>query len=219
MPTLLPAGNTPKPRAEAAILADLTASRMVHEVVGPVGAIANGLELIDEKGEETGKDATALVAASAREAGLRLQFYRMAYGRAGFGVTDLAQLRAAATGLFDAAPHHDLAWPLPPVPPSLGHGTGRLILILAEIAKEVLPRGGTVRIAVDDDAVTVLAGNGDTALPPELHHAISGMAAATDLTPRTVHGALARIYAEDIGWVTRTDEDRGELLLSASKAG
>lgn len=211
--------DDPKPRDVAAILADLTASRIAHEVVGPIGAINNGLELIQELGDDAGGDATALVAASAKAAGTRLQFYRMAYGRAGFGVTNLADLRAVAAALFDGAPRHDLAWPLPPVLPSIGVGVGRLVLILAEIAKEALPRGGVVRISISEETVDVSAENGEVGLPEPMPAVLSGSVGASDLSPGTVHGALAQHFATDIGWTISVDTAPEGLTLKASMIG
>ncbi|MDF1749534.1 MAG: hypothetical protein P1V34_11750, partial [Alphaproteobacteria bacterium] len=56
---------------ESSKLADLIVSRLIHEVVGPVGAISNGLELMEELGDAAGTDAIKLVSNSAKEAGAR----------------------------------------------------------------------------------------------------------------------------------------------------
>ena len=216
MPAVAPDSPGHTPSLESA-LADLIASRIAHEVVGPVGAISNGLELMEELGADAGEDALKLVADSARQAAARLQFYRMAYGRSGFEVTNMAQLRAAATAFFDDAPHHDLSWPLPPVLPALGDGAGRILLILTELAKECLVRGGTIRVTVSDSTVEVAADGKDSHMEAALADAIAGRTATADLSPRSVHGALAGIFARDIGYVIAVKEQGRTVTLSLSR--
>lgn len=62
-------------------LGALLCSRICHDIISPVGAINNGLELLEEGGAD--EDAMALIAASARNASARLQFARIAFGAAG----------------------------------------------------------------------------------------------------------------------------------------
>src|SRR5450432_3389347 len=59
---------------------DLLSARLCHELISPVGAIANGVELLGEDDPDFVQEATALIAESAKKAGQRLQFYRFAYG-------------------------------------------------------------------------------------------------------------------------------------------
>ena len=196
-------------------LIELISSRLAHELVGPIGAISNGLELMTELGEEAGDDVQQLISGSAEAAGARLAFYRLAYGRAGFGVTNAAQLRAVATPFFAQMPRHDLSWPLPPVLPSLPDGAGRLILLLCELAVDMAPRGGLVSVSLDDDAATVTATD-DGATP---HEGITAIleAPGASLSPSadTAHAALARSYAEKIGWHISVVPGDGNVRLQA----
>src|SRR3954467_11382201 len=82
-------------RAEAAAMSrlidlrvlELLAARLCHELISPIGAIANGVELLGEDDPEFVRDATALIGQSAKKAGQRLQFYRFAYGSSATGDT------------------------------------------------------------------------------------------------------------------------------------
>ena len=65
----------------AADLAALLCSRVCHDIISPVGAINNGLELLDEGGAD--EDAMRLIRQSARNASARLQYMRIAFGAAG----------------------------------------------------------------------------------------------------------------------------------------
>src|SRR5688500_1417433 len=65
-------------------LAALLCSRVCHDLISPVGAIANGLEVMEEdKDEETRAFAMDLIKKSARTASAKLQFCRLAFGAAG----------------------------------------------------------------------------------------------------------------------------------------
>src|ERR1700730_8293412 len=122
---------------------ELLAARLCHELISPVGAIANGVELLGEDDPEFVRDAMALIGQSARKAGQRLQFYRFAYGTltAGSAGPDPRELTA---GLFDggkiAGEWAAEAFALPTEWHKLGCN-------MAVLAAEGLPRGGTVRIA------------------------------------------------------------------------
>ena len=76
-------------------LAALLCSRVCHDIISPVGAINNGLELLDEGGAD--EDAMNLIRASARNASARLQFARIAFGAAGAGL--IANLAGLGQGI------------------------------------------------------------------------------------------------------------------------
>src|SRR4051812_40758706 len=65
---------------------ELLAARLCHDLIGPVSAIGNGVELLSEDDPEFLSEAVALVGDSARKANARLQFYRFAYGFGGGGM-------------------------------------------------------------------------------------------------------------------------------------
>ena len=194
-------------------LIELIASRLAHELVGPIGAISNGLELVSELGADAGEDVQQLITGSAEAAGARLAFYRLAYGRAGFGVTSAAQLRAVATPFFTQMPHHDLSWPLPPILPSLPDGAGRLVLLLCEMAVDMAPRGGVVSVGLEDDAASVTVS--DEAASP--HEGIAALLASQDAiaSADTAHAALALRFAKQIGWAISLSSDEGLVTLQA----
>src|ERR1700712_5356401 len=90
-------------------LAALLCSRVCHDIISPVGAINNGLELLDEGGAD--EDAMKLIRASARNASARLQFARIAFGAAGSAgmLIDTGDAEAVATAfLLNEKP--ELVW-------------------------------------------------------------------------------------------------------------
>jgi histidine phosphotransferase ChpT len=82
-------------------VAELLCSRLCHELVSPVGAINNGVELIEEMGEDMAEEAIALISHSAGQAARRLRLLRLAYGAAGGeGAVGFADAQQAATAYF-----------------------------------------------------------------------------------------------------------------------
>lgn len=195
-------------------LADLLVSRFAHELVGPMGAVNNGLELVEELGVVEAGDAIDLVSRSAKSAGAKLQFYRAAYGRAGQSMTKIADLRALAAGLFDTEDKVELIWPLPPVLPSLEDGEGRLILLLLEVAMGSLHRGGVVTISLGDSIEVRAEGDG-AQLDAGVVAAMDGSADDVELTPRTVHGRLAQQQAGRVGRRLEIGLESGMVRLTA----
>ncbi|HEY6916467.1 MAG TPA: histidine phosphotransferase, partial [Allosphingosinicella sp.] len=83
--------------------ASLLCSRLCHDLLSPVGAINNGLELLaDETDPEMRERCLDLLAESARASANKLKFFRLAFGAAGgFGETvDTRETRSAIEGLF-----------------------------------------------------------------------------------------------------------------------
>ena len=122
-------------------LAALLCSRICHDIISPVGAINNGLELLDEGGAD--EDAMRLIRASARNASARLQFARIAFGAAGSAgmQIDTGDAEAVATA-FLANEKPEFEW----------HGARaflpknkvKLLLNLILIANAAIPRGGKI---------------------------------------------------------------------------
>src|SRR6478609_6345439 len=84
-------------------LAALLCSRVCHDVISPVGAIVNGLEVLEEDNDPSMRDfALDLIRKSAKQASARLQFARLAFGAAGSAgaAIDLADAEAVAKGMF-----------------------------------------------------------------------------------------------------------------------
>ena len=174
---------------------ELLCARFCHELVSPVGAIGNGVELLDEDDPEFVREAIALIGQSARTASRRLQFYRFAYGTApaASNVTARELLMAFLEGGKVAAD-----WE--PSVSSLSLEWQRLACNLAVIAAETLPRGG--RIAVRSGAgggVEVEASAESVLVNRDVVAALAGTVSASDLNSRTVHGHVTAKFAEQLG--------------------
>lgn len=175
-------------------LTELLCSHLCHELISPVTAVNNGLELV---GEDTGtlSEVLDLMRGSAAEASNRLQFYRLAYGRA-VGLedqVDLRRIRGLAQGLLEGG-KITLDWPLaePGSAPALGKEGARLLLNMIALALEALPRGGTLAVRVSEDAdglpVRLTARGPNAGFKDDVQAALSPAAEIDSLDPRTVHG-------------------------------
>lgn len=187
-------------------VAQLLSSRLCHDLVGPIGAVNTGLELLQE-GFDDDEKALGLVADSAGEASRRLTFFRGAFG---FGAGDkgeatLNEARNLAVGLL-ASGKVALDWPEEApgdANASLQASAVKVILNMVLMASESLPRGGAVGIdfaALDEGlGVAVTATGDDARLREDLQSALAEGAAVEDLTARNVHGYFAQCLARDSG--------------------
>jgi histidine phosphotransferase ChpT len=136
-------------------LAALLCSRVCHDVIGPVGAIINGLEMLDEEQDaEMRGFALDLIRTSAGQASARLQFCRLAFGAAGSAGTsiDTSEAATVARGLFGGE-RTKLEWNVSPL--QMPRNNVKLILNLCLIAATAIPRGGVIE--------ATMSGAGETA--------------------------------------------------------
>jgi histidine phosphotransferase ChpT len=138
-------------------LAALLCSRVCHDVISPVGAIINGLEVLDgEQDEEMRAVAMELIKKSAVSASARLQFCRLAFGAAGsFGaLIDTGDAEKVARDIFSNG-RTTLQWST--ARRMASRNSVKLLLNLCLIAATAIPRGGviTVDISGEDDAMTM----------------------------------------------------------------
>ncbi|MCC3306543.1 histidine phosphotransferase family protein [Sneathiella sp. HT1-7] len=137
-------------------LASLMSSKLCHDVIGPIGAVCNGIELVrDDGNEDMRSEALKLVSESAGEASARLQFYRLAFGLAG-GLGQEVSIRDARNLCRDLMSYGKvrLDWPDSEGGAELlPKDAIKILCNLLIIASGTLPRGGDVKITgnVEDD--------------------------------------------------------------------
>jgi len=201
-------------------LAELLASRLCHDVVGPIGAVNNGMELLNEGELDMADDALKLVGQSAQQASDLLQYYRMAYGLAGHRQGgDLKPMHDLAVRFFGHQ-KSSLDWSASAMPTGLPDSAGKLILNMLVLGAEALPRGGTVGVLLADDGgaseITVVAVGADAGLREESQAGLIDGVEAQDLTPRSVHAYFTRALARREGGDLQAHAaGPGHLRLSA----
>lgn len=131
-------------------LAELLCSRLCHDLVSPVGAIHNGLELLAQDASEMEAEVLGLLHRSSDEASRRLRFFRAAFGQGGGAAETLplGEGRALLEGYLGGGRIH-LGWREEVDPlASLANGSVKLLLNMALLASEALPQGGDLIVAV-----------------------------------------------------------------------
>jgi histidine phosphotransferase ChpT len=193
-------------------LAALLCSRVCHDVISPVGAIVNGLEVLDEeKDAEMRGFALELVKKSARTASARLQFCRLAFGAAGSAGAsiDTGDAEQVVRGLF-ADERTQLIWDVPRI--LMPKDKVKLALNLCLIAAAAIPRGGVITVKVDGaEAVTrieVSAKGANARLASHVPQLLAG-------TPENNHVDAHGIQAFYTGLVARA----AKLTLAVTTSG
>src|SRR5690349_23542488 len=131
---------------EALDLAALLCSRVCHDLISPVGAIVNGLEVLEEEKDEATKQfAMDLIKKSARTASAKLQFCRIAFGAAGSAGAqiDTGDAEKVTRGLMEDE-KTKIAWNLPRV--LLAKNRVKLLLNMMLLAGQAIPRGGQLTV-------------------------------------------------------------------------
>jgi histidine phosphotransferase ChpT len=200
-------------------LAALLCSRVCHDLISPVGAIANGIEVMEEdKDEETRTFALELIKKSAYQASAKLQFCRLAFGAAGSAGAqiDLGDAEKAAQGLIEDG-KTTLVWNLPHL--LLAKNRVKLLLNMVLIAASSISRGGTLTVdpasAADVAAGFVVTASGlNVKLNPATAELIAG--SPTDaVDARAIQPLYAGILARDCGLVLSADGEGGRVALTA----
>lgn len=186
---------------------ELLNARLCHELVSPVGAINNGVELLDDEDPEFIRDAIQLIGQSARKAGQKLQFYRFAYGTAASSSTAASGAsngRELVTGLLEGGKVR-CDWSAEAAAlPALWQ---RVACNMVVLAAEALPRGGEVVVRPLGDGIGVeVAASGDSVnVAAELCAAFDPGIAVAELTSRSVHAYFTARLTAELG---------GKLLLA-----
>jgi histidine phosphotransferase ChpT len=193
---------------------ELLCSRLCHELVSPVGAINNGVELIEEMGADMADEAIGLIAHSADQASRRLRLLRLAYGAPGGGNSGLAEAAQAAEGYF-AGGKIKLEWPPGRLEQAgqLQPGTGKVLLNLVILAEEALAYGGRIAVEPDSDGNPRVSAIGRNAgLKGEAAQALTGNVAIESLTPRTVHAYVTGRFAQHLNLKVVTSQELAETF-------
>lgn len=208
------------PQMEMRIL-ELLCSRLCHDLVGPIGAVNNGIELLEESDPAMASEVLPLVTTSARQAWRRLDFFRVAFGFAG-GRTSwpAADLRRYASGWLEDGKAR-LDWPEGP-PGEAGELDGsaaKLLLNMILLGAEALPRGGRVSVALQAagpvSRIGVTAAGPVAALHERVAAVLEGPSGAEDVEARTVQAYFTRRLADAMGASLRLDRGEGRLTLLA----
>ena len=199
-------------------LASLLCSRLCHDLLSPVGALNNGLELMaDEQDPEMRERCLELLNESARASASKLKFFRLAFGAAGgFGdQIDTREARAALEGLFGADKRVELGWMV--ADDELPKGAIKLLLNLALIAGDALVRGGRLDVGAESGngrlELVIRAEGPRILLDPTLRETIAKGSSDGNVEPRAAGAWLAHELANQARGEIRLSDPADEVLL------
>ena len=203
-------------------LASLLCSRLCHDLMSPVGALNNGIELLaDETDPEMRDKCLELLGESARASANKLKFFRLAFGAAGgFGDSvDTREAHAALEGLFGPERRIELGWMVDG--DKLPKGAVKLLLNLGLLAGDALVRGGRLDIGAetsDDMIELVIRAEGPRILlDPILRETLVTGGSGGAVEPRAAGAWLAHsLVAEAGGRIQLSDPAAETLMIGAS---
>src|SRR5579863_6523641 len=192
-------------------LAALLCSRVCHDLISPVGAIVNGLEVLEEdKDEETKTFALDLIKKSAAQASAKLQFCRLAFGAAGSAGAqiELGDAEKAARGLIEDG-KTTIAWNLPRelVPKN----RAKLLLNMLMVAGGAIPRGGTLTVDPLGVGYRITAAGLNARVTPATADLLSG-SPAHPVDAHAIQPLYTGILARDCG-LTLSAAAEGEAVV------
>jgi histidine phosphotransferase ChpT len=207
-------------------LASLLCSRLCHDLLSPVGALNNGLELLaDETDPAMRERCMDLLAESARTSANKLKFFRLAFGAGGgFGeALDTREVENAVRGLVSENKRLELGWHVEE--PTLPKPAAKVLLNLVLLASDALVRGGSLDVGAEaGDAGTeiVLKLEGPRiVLDPELRRMLVDGEAADGVTARSAATYMTHeLVAAAGGRVQVSEPAEGVMVLGvAMRAG
>ncbi len=199
-------------------LASLLCSRLCHDLMSPVGALNNGVELLaDETDPDMRDKCLELLGESARTTANKLKFFRLAFGAAGgFGdAVDPREARAALEGLFGAEKRIEFGWLVGEE--RMAKGAIKLLLNLALIAGDALVRGGRLDVGAERSGgaleLVIRAEGPRVLLDPTIRSALVKGLGEEPAEARVAGAWLAYALAAEAGATIQLSDANEELLL------
>lgn len=198
--------------------ASLLCSRLCHDLLSPVGALNNGLELLgDENDPEMRTRVFQLLSESARASANKLKFFRLAFGAAGgFGEqVDAREAKTAIEGLLADNKRTQFNWWVETE--TLPKSALKVMLNLALIASEALVRGGTLDVGGEDNGgqleIVVKIEGPRIILDPELRRTLTEGEGAEGVTPRAAAAYLVHTLAGQAGGTVLVSEPAENVMI------
>ncbi|MDE1932955.1 histidine phosphotransferase ChpT [Bradyrhizobium sp.] len=194
--------GAPGPAPDSLELAALLCSRVCHDLISPVGAIVNGLEVLDDNPKPEDKEfALDLIRKSAKTASARLQFCRLAFGAAGSAGAqiDLGDAQAMARGHIEDG-KTTISWNLPRL--LLPKNRVKLLLNMLVIAQQTIPRGGVLTVEPLGEGETMSFRVSASGLNARLPQNIADILSSAELAATDAHSVqpyYTRLLAQACG--------------------
>ncbi len=197
-------------------LASLLCSRVCHDIISPVGAINNGLELLDEGGSDS--DAMDLIRTSALNASVRLKFARLAFGASGsVGASiDTGEAEKAARDFATADNKAVVSWSGPRV--IIAKNKVKLLLNLFLVAYSSIPRGGSIDVVLENpefETRFLLTTKGKMLRVPPKYAEICDRVVEEAIDAHSIQPYYTVLMAEEAGMKLSTSVSAEEIVFIA----
>ncbi|WP_439648893.1 histidine phosphotransferase family protein [Erythrobacter ani] len=201
-------------------LAALLCSRLCHDMLSPVGALSNGLELLaDEQDPEMRKRCVELLEQSAKISTDKLKFFRLAFGAAGgFGdAVPVEEAQDVIAALAAGNKRVELNWAVSES--TLPKPAVKVLLNLSQIALDALVRGGSLDIGAEkrkgNVEIVARATGKKIAFDEVIGHALQGEISPVEITSRTAAAHMIATLAEEMGGGLQYALTEDALVLGA----
>lgn len=185
-------------------LLEMLSSRICHDLISPVGAIHNGLEFLEDMGADALEDALDLMKHSTKQATVKLQTYRIAYGASGADSSlTYKNICEAIEPYFALDNKITVDWEDGKInQEDQPKGMGKVLTGVFLLMGETLPKKGTIAITEDGNTLTLKATGENCTFRDGTKEALANKTDLEDVDPRLVHpyvlGLSAKYYSYDI---------------------
>jgi histidine phosphotransferase ChpT len=198
-------------------LLELLASKICHDLISPVGAVSNGVEILEEMGTDAGDDVTGLISFSAAQAAAKLKTLRTAYGLGGADSSIKPEDVHKTFGEFiggdgrvkqDWNPHAPLGLAQPIT------GFSKVLMCTLLLTIEALPKGGTISVREGGANLTLVEGKGENAGFREGYlDALQQKVNTELLTPKLVHASITGLISTHYGFGLDVDQSGDNTIV------
>lgn len=198
------------PQEHATLIAALLGSRICHDLISPIGAISNGVELLGLSGQ-TDSSELSLISDSVANANARVKLFRIAFGQASAGqMTGAAEMRSICKALATNRLSYDWG-----VEGDQSREEVKLACLMMMCIETAMPRGGVIQVGHHDGQWTVLARAERLEPDPTLWARLGAITEVETLKPSQVQFVLAPLQADLIRRRIKHGEQDGVLVLQA----
>ncbi len=199
---------------DTTLLTELIASKICHDLTSPVGAVANGVELMSDMGADD--DVVSLIAFSTAQAAAKLKALRMAYGLGGADDSIKLELIHQTYGEYvrgdgrikqDWDPHMDLGF-------EKRRGFPKLLMCNLIMAGEALPKGGVVSVRAEGNNTLLITAEGENAsFKPKVLETLERKTSVEDLDPILIHPYITGLFASKYGYGITVDDTSDNFIF------
>lgn len=169
--------------------ASMITSRICHDLISPIGAISNGLELLQLTGANEAGEEFSLVTNSIENAKARIMYFRMAFGVATDGTfVSSRDAQLIVAGYFNEL-RSEVVWE---IQEDQTRKTTKLVLLLLLCVNSALPRGGNITVRPEDNALIISASTDRLHLSDALWSHLRSLKVFEEIGPADIHFELAR---------------------------